>query len=67
MQQMISGVGTAVGVAGLLVCLAAMLLRLAGNFYFMGAELSSLLLGGIALLVGGSFLKLHALGMTRGN
>jgi len=67
MQQVIDGIGTATGTAGVLVCVFAIVLRLAGNFYFMGTELNSLLLGGMALLIIGCFVKIHALSMNTGN
>ena len=61
MKQLIDGLGTAIGTAGVLLCLFAVVMRLAGNFYFMGAELRTLLFGGMALLMIGCFAKIHAL------
>ena len=67
MRQAIDGIGTATGTVGVLVCLLAVVLRLGGSFYFIGAELGSLLLGGMALLIIGCFMKIHAMSMNAGN
>lgn len=61
MNKVLDGMGTATGTIGVLVCVFAVVLRLAGNFYFMGAELRTLLLGGISLVIIGCFIKIHAL------
>ncbi len=63
MNKLVDGIGTATGAAGILVCVFAVVMRLAGNFYFMGVELGMLLLGGMALLIIGCFGKLQGLSM----
>ncbi len=57
--------GTLTGLLGTLVCAAAVLARVAGQHFVYGSETRAWLLGGIALLVLGCFLKLHALTSDR--
>ena len=63
MNKLVDGIGTATGTIGVLVCAFAVVMRVAGNFYFLGAELGTILLGGMALLIIGSFAKIHALSL----
>lgn len=63
MNKLVDGIGTVTGAVGVLVCAFAVVMRLAGNFYFMGAELGTVLLGGMALMIIGSFAKIHALSL----
>ncbi len=54
--------GRVAGFAGLLLCVVAVVMRLAGNYYLGSFQLASLLGGGVAALVVGCFLLL--LGLT---
>ena len=65
MNKIVDGIGTATGTVGVLVCVFAVVLRLAGNFYFMGTEMRTLLLGGLSLVIIGCFIKIHALSMRQ--
>lgn len=64
MRPFIDKLGTAAGIAGILACALAVLLRLGGQHYLLGTELAQWLVGGIALLVMGCFAKLCALGAS---
>ncbi len=55
----INACATAMGLAGMFVCLATVMLRLAGYYYVIGVPVSTVFIGGIALIVSGCFLKLH--------
>jgi len=46
---------------------AAVIARIAGHYHVMGSEISTIFLGGIAVMVMGALLKIHALsGTNRG-
>ena len=57
--------GTIFGVTGILLCILAVVTRLGGQHYLLGTETRMWLLGGITLIVIGSFAKLHALSNPR--
>lgn len=65
MNQLIDHIGTATGIAGVLVCALAVVLRLGGQFYLLGTELGMWLLAGVALLATGCFAKVHILAAER--
>ncbi|HSP01640.1 MAG TPA: hypothetical protein VLN90_09300 [Thioalkalivibrio sp.] len=46
---------------GVLVCIAPVLMRLAGHYYLLGFELGTVLLGGIAILVMACLARLEVL------
>jgi hypothetical protein len=50
-MKIIKLVGDLLMLAGIIVVLAPVLARMTGRFYVLGFELSTVLLGGIALLV----------------
>ena len=59
--------GNVLAVGGAAVCVAAVLGRIAGHYHVMGSEISTIFLGGIAVMVMGALLKIHALsGTNRG-
>lgn len=49
--KIIKIVGDLLVLAGLLVCVAPVVTRMMGNYYLLGFELTTVLLGGIALLL----------------
>ncbi len=61
MKPVLTLLGNAAGVLGVLVCLIAGLARIAGHFYLAGFEAMTLFNGGIALMVAGVLFKVHAL------
>ena len=61
MTELVNKLGSAAGIAGILACALAVILRLAGNYYLLNTELGQWLVGGIALLVMGCFAKLWSL------
>ena len=65
MRVLLSVMGSLAGWAGILVCLAAGVLRVGGSFHFAGYELNTIFLAGLALLVAGAFVKLEALAIGR--
>jgi hypothetical protein len=60
MQNYILLAGRVAGFLGILACIVAVGTRLTGSFYLAGIEAGSLLQGGIAATVIGSFLLLLA-------
>lgn len=56
----INQLGTLIGALGMLACLVMFGLRVAGQYYLLGMPAATIFLGGIALIVAGCFLKLHA-------
>ncbi len=60
MQNYILQAGRAAGFLGILLCIVAVGTRLTGRYYLAGIEAGSLLQGGIAATVIGSFLLLLA-------
>ncbi|MGL1832472.1 hypothetical protein ACKVEX_02580 [Rhodocyclaceae bacterium SMB388] len=57
----INQLGTVIGGLGMLACLVMFGLRVAGQYYLVGIPAATIFLGGIALIVAGCFLKLHAI------
>ena len=60
MEKIFDLVGKVVGIAGVLVCIAAGLGRVLGNYYLMNFEIVSLFTGGIALMVMGILAKVYS-------
>ena len=59
--------GNVLAVSGAVVCVAAVIARIAGHYHVMGSEISTIFLGGIAVMVMGALSKIHALsGTNRG-
>lgn len=59
--------GNVLALAGAVVCVVAVLGRIAGHYHVMGSEISTIFLGGIAVMVMGALSKIHALsGTNRG-
>lgn len=56
--------GNVLAVSGAAVCLAAVVGRFAGHYHVMGSEISTIFLGGIAVMVMGALLKIHALSLA---
>ena len=63
MRGLLSFSGSLVGWVGILICLAAGLLRVSGSFHYAGYETMTIFSAGIALIVAGAFAKLEAVGM----
>lgn len=57
----INQLGTVIGALGMLACLVMFGLRVAGQYYLLGMPAATIFLGGIALIVAGCFLKVHAI------
>ena len=60
-NQLLNTLGTLAGIAGLLVSLISGAIRLTGAYTLAGFGLQSMMIGGIALLLTGCFLKLEAI------
>jgi hypothetical protein len=67
MDRLLVVAGRALGIVGLLICLAAGLYRLTGHYHLGGFQLVTLLQAGVAGLVGGSFLILWGLSAKSGS
>ena len=52
--------GSVLGVIGVLACVVALVIRLAGYYTFAGHEPMSLFIVGIGVMVAGCLAKLHA-------
>ena len=61
MNHALQLVGNLAGVAGVVLCLFAGMVRLLGNYNILGYEVRTLFLGGIALMVMACLVKLHQL------
>lgn len=61
MEKIVDITGNLVAVVGVLICLAAGLARVIGNYYIFGYESEAFFIGGIALMVMGCLAKLHKL------
>jgi hypothetical protein len=53
-------IGRVAGLLGILLCIGALVARVAGQFYFVGVSVETLLQGGTTGVVIGSFLLLLA-------
>lgn len=63
MKKTIDATGSVLGVAGILICLLAGLMRVMGSHYLLGFESITLFTGGISIMVAGCLAKLHSLSM----
>ena len=54
-------IGWAAGIAGVLLCIAGVAVRLSGSYFLGGFQVGTLLQGGIAAMVFGCFCLLAAL------
>ena len=61
MHNMIALVGSIVGLAGVLLTVAAGVARVSGHYHLVGFESMTLFVGGMGLTLIGSFAKLHLL------
>ena len=66
MKKVMSGCGTVVGIAGELVCLAAVAGRFWGSPSFLGHKAASVFLVGVGLMVLGCFKKLWVIEYSLG-
>lgn len=60
MKQLIDTLGTAAGVAGVLVCVGSGLMRMTGGYYLAGFELTTLFNAGVGMMVFACLAKLEA-------
>jgi hypothetical protein len=65
MRAFLSVAGSLAGWVGILVCLAAGLLRVGGSYHFGGYEVMTIFNAGLGLILAGAFVKLEALGNRR--
>jgi hypothetical protein len=64
MKNRLSLIGSILGWSGVLVCCVSALVKLAGSYYFLGAESQSIFIGGIGLAVAGILAKIEAAGLN---
>jgi len=57
--RMLSNIATVAGIAGVVICLLAGVIRLMGGYYFVGFEILTLFNIGVAAMVFGCLLKLE--------
>ena len=65
MNKYVELIGNVAAITGILVCLAAGLIRLSGNYFIFGFETQTLFLGSIAIMVFACLAKLHLLGINQ--
>ena len=65
MNKYIEFAGNIAAVIGILVCLAAGLVRLSGNYIVFGFETQTLFLGSIAIMVFACLVKVHLLSVKQ--
>jgi hypothetical protein len=61
MNDVLLWIGRVAGVVGALMCVAAILVRVGGQYWVAGYQVGTLLLAGSAAMVGGCFLLLWVL------
>ena len=61
MANLLKIVGNTTGILGVLICLAAGVVRLTGNYLVFGYEARALFIAGIALMLMACLAKLHQL------
>ena len=66
MDKTIALGGNIVGLAGVLLTVAAGVARIMGHYHLAGFEIMTLFVGGMGLMLIGSFAKLHMLTSQRG-
>ena len=52
MNNLLLWIGRVAGISGALVCLIAVLVRVSGNYWLAGLQVTTWLLGGMALMLG---------------
>jgi type IV secretory pathway VirB2 component (pilin) len=65
MNKYIELLGNIAAITGVLVCLAAGLIRLSGNYFIFGFETQTLFLVSIAIMVFACLAKLHVLSVNQ--
>jgi type IV secretory pathway VirB2 component (pilin) len=65
MNKYIDLAGNVAAVIGIVICLAAGLIRLSGNYFVFGFETQTLFLGSIAIMVFACLAKLHLLSVKQ--
>lgn len=65
MNNLLLWIGRLAGAAGALVCLTAVLVRMSGNFWLGGLQVTTWLLGGMALMLGACLSYVAALAEAR--
>lgn len=66
MDKTIALGGNIVGLAGVLLTVVAGVARIMGHYHLAGFEIMTLFVGGMGLMLIGSFAKLHVLSNQRG-
>jgi hypothetical protein len=66
MRRLCEVSGNVVAILGALVCAGSFAARLGGHYRLFGSDIVTIFLGGIALMVMASLLKIHALAPTKG-
>ena len=66
MQRLCEISGNGVAILGVLVCAGSFAARMGGHYRLFGSDISTIFLGGIALMVMASLLKIHALAQAKG-
>ena len=65
MNKYVELIGNVAAITGILVCLAAGLIRLSGNYFIFGFETQTLFLVSIAIMVFACLAKLHVLSVNQ--
>ena len=65
MKKYIELVGNVTAIIGIIICVAAGLVRLSGNYFVFGFETQTLFLGSIAIMVFACLAKLHVLSVNQ--
>ena len=65
MKKYIELVGNVTAIIGIIICVAAGLVRLSGNYFVFGFETQTLFLGSIAIMVFACLAKLHLLSVNQ--
>ena len=60
MNKILNNLGCLAAIIGLLVCLVAGIVRILGNYHFIGMEVSTLLDVGVAMMVAACAFKLYS-------
>ena len=65
MNKYIELIGNIAAITGILVCLAAGLIRMSGNYFIFGFETQTLFLASIAIMVFACLAKVHLLSVNQ--
>ena len=65
MNNLLLWIGRVAGLSGALVCAVAVLVRVSGNFWLLGLQVTTWLLGGMALMLGACLSYAAALAEAR--